>query len=40
MITTRGRRRYQVLGVAFLVVAALFFAGTIASYRKAFTPVV
>lgn len=35
-----GRRRYQALGMAFLVLAGLFFAGTIAMYRKAFTPVV
>ncbi|MCI2418057.1 MCE family protein [Saccharopolyspora sp. K220] len=35
-----SRRRYQALGVAFLVAAGLFFAGTIAAYRKVFTPVV
>ncbi|RCW44531.1 virulence factor Mce-like protein [Halopolyspora algeriensis] len=35
-----GRRYYQLLGVAFLVVAAVFFAATIGVYRKAFTPVV
>ncbi|MDA3648707.1 MCE family protein [Saccharopolyspora indica] len=35
-----NRRRYQALGVAFLVAAGMFFAGTIAMYRKAFTPVV
>ncbi|MER7080146.1 virulence factor Mce family protein [Saccharopolyspora kobensis] len=34
------RRRYQALGVAFLIAAGMFFAGTIAVYRKAFTPVV
>ena len=33
------RLRYQVLGLAFLVVAALFIAFTIAVYRQAFTPV-
>ncbi|MGP4019606.1 MCE family protein [Saccharopolyspora sp. 5N708] len=40
MTGARSRRRYQALGVAFLVAAGLFFAGTIAAYRKAFTPVV
>ncbi|KAA5825890.1 MCE family protein [Saccharopolyspora hirsuta] len=34
------RRRYQALGVAFLIAVGMFFAGTIAVYRKAFTPVV
>lgn len=33
------RLRYQVLGLAFLLVAALFIAGTLAVYHKAFTPV-
>jgi virulence factor Mce-like protein len=33
------RLRYQVLGLAFLVVAALFFVTTIAVYKQAFTPV-
>ncbi|MFJ7217057.1 MCE family protein [Amycolatopsis sp. NPDC098790] len=33
------RLRYQVLGLAFLLVAALFIAGTLAVYNKAFTPV-
>jgi virulence factor Mce-like protein len=33
------RLRYQVLGLAFLVVAALFIGSTIAVYNKAFTPV-
>jgi virulence factor Mce-like protein len=34
------RGRYQILGVAFLLVAALFVAVTVGVYRKAFTPVV
>ncbi|GAB3143051.1 MCE family protein [Amycolatopsis stemonae] len=33
------RLRYQVLGLAFLLVAALFIAFTLAVYDKAFTPV-
>jgi virulence factor Mce-like protein len=33
------RLRYQVLGLAFLLVAALFIALTLAVYNKAFTPV-
>ncbi|NBH03996.1 MCE family protein [Amycolatopsis sp. SID8362] len=33
------RLRYQVLGLAFLLVAALFIAFTLAVYNKAFTPV-
>ncbi|MBB4684948.1 MCE family protein [Amycolatopsis jiangsuensis] len=33
------RLRHQVLGLAFLVVAAVFFATTIAVYQKVFTPV-
>jgi virulence factor Mce-like protein len=33
------RLRYQLLGLIFLVVAALFFATTIALYQKVFTPV-
>ncbi|OXM61607.1 MCE family protein [Amycolatopsis vastitatis] len=33
------RLRYQVLGLAFLLVAALFIASTLAVYNKAFTPV-
>jgi phospholipid/cholesterol/gamma-HCH transport system substrate-binding protein len=33
------RLRYQVLGLAFLLVAALFIAVTLAVYNKAFTPV-
>ncbi|MET8996984.1 MCE family protein [Amycolatopsis sp. NPDC004169] len=33
------RLRYQVLGLAFLLVAALFIAFTLAVYHKAFTPV-
>ncbi|MFB9685300.1 MCE family protein [Amycolatopsis plumensis] len=33
------RLRYQVLGLVFLVVAALFIALTLAVYHKAFTPV-
>ncbi|MGK3203998.1 MCE family protein [Amycolatopsis sp. MEPSY49] len=33
------RLRYQVLGLAFLLVAALFIAFTLALYNKAFTPV-
>jgi phospholipid/cholesterol/gamma-HCH transport system substrate-binding protein len=33
------RLRYQVLGLAFLMVCALFFATTIAVYDKDFTPV-
>ncbi|GAA3530150.1 MCE family protein [Amycolatopsis ultiminotia] len=33
------RLRYQVLGLVFLVVAALFFTTTIAVYRQFFTPV-
>ena len=33
------RLRYQVLGLAFLVVAALVFVFTVAVYNKAFTPV-
>ncbi|EOD66484.1 MCE family protein [Amycolatopsis vancoresmycina] len=33
------RLRYQVLGLAFLLVAALFIALTLAVYHKAFTPV-
>jgi phospholipid/cholesterol/gamma-HCH transport system substrate-binding protein len=33
------RLRYQVLGLAFLLVAALFVAFTLAVYNKAFTPV-
>lgn len=33
------RLRYQVLGLAFLLVAALFIATTLAVYNKAFTPV-
>ncbi|WIY07113.1 MCE family protein [Amycolatopsis mongoliensis] len=33
------RLRYQVLGLAFLLVAALFIASTLAVYHKAFTPV-
>ncbi|WP_410568597.1 MCE family protein [Amycolatopsis sp. cmx-4-61] len=33
------RLRYQVLGLVFLVVAALFIAFTLAVYHKAFTPV-
>ena len=33
----RSRLGYQTLGVVFLVVAALFIAGTIAMYRKTFT---
>lgn len=36
----RSRRRYQALGIAFLLAAGLFFAGTIGSYQKVFTPVV
>ncbi|SFW89994.1 MCE family protein [Amycolatopsis australiensis] len=35
----RQRLRYQVLGLAFLLVAALFVAFTLAVYNKAFTPV-
>jgi phospholipid/cholesterol/gamma-HCH transport system substrate-binding protein len=35
----RQRLRYQVLGLAFLLVAALFIALTLAVYNKAFTPV-
>ncbi|MFJ9778217.1 MCE family protein [Amycolatopsis sp. NPDC101161] len=35
----RQRLRYQVLGLAFLLVAALFIAFTLAVYNKAFTPV-
>lgn len=34
------RRYYQVLGMAFLLVVAVFFAATIGMYRKVFTPVV
>ncbi len=34
------RLRYQALGVAFLLVAALFVAGSIGVYRKVFTSVV
>jgi len=34
------RRRHQALGVAFLLVAALFVAGSIGVYRKVFTSVV
>ncbi|GAB3687215.1 MCE family protein [Saccharopolyspora tripterygii] len=37
MIEARSRRRYQAMGVAFLVVAGLFLAGTIGMYNKAFT---
>ena len=33
------RLRYQVLGLVFLLVAALFIALTLAVYHKAFTPV-
>ncbi|MCR6490439.1 MCE family protein [Amycolatopsis sp. OK19-0408] len=33
------RLRYQVLGLAFLLVAAVFIAGTLAVYNKTFTPV-
>lgn len=33
------RLRYQVLGLAFLVVVALFFTVTVAVYKKAFVPV-
>jgi virulence factor Mce-like protein len=33
------RLRYQVLGLVFLLVAALFIAATLAVYNKAFTPV-
>ncbi|AHH96789.1 MCE family protein [Kutzneria albida] len=36
----RQRLGYQVLGVVFLLVVALFVSFTIALYRKAFTPVV
>lgn len=32
--------RYQLLGLVFLVIVALFFSVTVASYKKAFTPVV
>ncbi|WP_410588693.1 MCE family protein [Amycolatopsis sp. lyj-23] len=35
----RQRLRYQVLGLVFLLVAALFIALTLAVYHKAFTPV-
>ncbi|GAB3374369.1 MCE family protein [Amycolatopsis echigonensis] len=35
----RKRLQYQLLGLIFLVVAALFFTTTIAAYRKVFTPV-
>jgi phospholipid/cholesterol/gamma-HCH transport system substrate-binding protein len=35
----RQRLRYQVLGLAFLLVAGLFVAFTLAVYNKAFTPV-
>ncbi|WP_033293360.1 MCE family protein [Amycolatopsis jejuensis] len=35
----RQRLRYQLLGLIFLVVAAVFFTTTIAVYRKVFTPV-
>ncbi|TDV52329.1 MCE family protein [Actinophytocola oryzae] len=34
------RLRYQLYGLVFLVIAALFVAGSIAFYRKTFTPVV
>ena len=37
MIEVRSRRRYQAMGIAFLVVAGLFLAGTIGMYNKAFT---
>jgi phospholipid/cholesterol/gamma-HCH transport system substrate-binding protein len=37
MIEARSRRRYQAMGIAFLVVAGLFLAGTIGMYNKAFT---
>ncbi|RRO17505.1 MCE family protein [Saccharopolyspora rhizosphaerae] len=37
MIEERSRRRYQAMGIAFLVVAGLFLAGTIGMYNKAFT---
>jgi virulence factor Mce-like protein len=38
---TRSQRgRYQLLGVAFLVVAVLFVVVTVGIYRKAFTPAV
>lgn len=36
----RGRRRYQLYGLVFLLVSALFFAAMIGVYQKAFTPVV
>jgi phospholipid/cholesterol/gamma-HCH transport system substrate-binding protein len=38
--TIGTRIRYQLMGVAFLLVVALFFVVTVASYRKAFTPTV
>lgn len=34
------RIRYQLMGIAFLLVVALFFVVTVASYRKAFTTTV
>ncbi|MDI2029680.1 MCE family protein [Saccharopolyspora sp. TS4A08] len=37
MIESRSRRRHQAMGIAFLVVAGLFLAGTIGMYNKAFT---
>jgi virulence factor Mce-like protein len=36
----KERIKYQLLGMVFLVIVALFFTVTIAGYRKAFTPVV
>ncbi|MBE9375464.1 MCE family protein [Saccharopolyspora sp. HNM0983] len=36
----RSRRRYQALGMAFLLAAGLFFAGSIGSYQKVFTSIV
>lgn len=34
------RRRYQIYGLIFLVIAGMFVVLSIAFYRKTFTPVV